>query len=223
MKIIKTGDGSNTIFLEDINETYHSRNGAVQESMHVFIRNGFRFLISTYPRKKIKILEIGFGTGLNAILTALESSKFRQPVEYTGIEPSPLSSETIEMLNYKVILNDLSRENLLLKIHDSDFEKFATIHSFFKFRMIQSTIQAYDPEVEKFDLVYFDAFAPNKQPDIWQKDILEKVFDLLNNRSVFVTYSAQGQVKRDMKNIGFTLHSLQGPPGKKEMIRGIKN
>jgi tRNA U34 5-methylaminomethyl-2-thiouridine-forming methyltransferase MnmC len=223
MKIIKTGDGSNTIFIEDINETYHSRHGAIQESMHVFIKNGYRFLISTYPRKIIKIFEMGFGTGLNTILTALESWKFRQPVEYTGIEPFPLSSKMIEMLNYKVILNDLSKGNLLARIHNSGSERFETIHSFFKFKKIHSTIQTYDPKAEKFDLVYFDAFAPNKQPEMWQRDILEKIFNLLNRKSVFVTYSAQGQVKRDLKNIGFALHSLQGPPGKKEMIRGIKN
>ena len=223
MKIIKTGDGSNTIFLEDINETYHSRHGAVQESKHVFIKNGFRFLVSTYPRKTIKIFEMGLGTGLNAILTALEAKKFRQSVEYTGIESFPLSNETIEKLNYKVILSDLENENFLTKMHDSEHEQFVTIHSFFKFRMIRSTLQTYNPKAEKFDLVYFDAFAPNKQPEIWHKDVLEKVFNLMNRRSVFVTYSAQGQVKRDLKNIGFTLHTLQGPPGKKEMIRGIKN
>ena len=222
MKIIKTGDGSNTIFLEDIDETYHSRHGAVQESMHVFIKNGFRFQISNYPRNVIKIFEMGLGTGLNAVLTALESIKFRQQVEYTSVEPYPLTSKTIALLNYKNILNNIAADEYLTKIHEIDFDQFESLHSFFKFRKICSTIQDYESKTEKYNLIYFDAFAPNKQPEIWHKDILNKVFMFLDEKSVFVTYCAQGQVKRDLKNVGFTLQSLQGPPGKKEMIRGIK-
>jgi tRNA U34 5-methylaminomethyl-2-thiouridine-forming methyltransferase MnmC len=223
MKIIKTDDGSDTIFSEEINETYHSRHGAVQESRHVFIKNGFRFLVSTFPKKTVKIFELGLGTGLNAVLTVIESLKFQQPVEYTAIEPYPLSKEVIDQLNYKTILDESTRDDYLMRIHTIDFEKYETLHTFFRFRKICTTIQKFDPKTEKFNLVYYDAFAPNKQPETWQRQMLQKVYDFLDNNSVFVTYCAQGQVKRDLKDIGFKLSTLQGPPGKKEMILCVKN
>ena len=146
MKIINTSDGSNTIFLKDLNETYHSRHGAVQESIHVFLKNGFRYLLSQQPGTSIRIFELGLGTGLNAVLTAIDSMKFRTPVEYTSIEPYPLSVEIIDQLNYENILSDTPEKNLLNEIHRTDWEEFITIHSFFRFRKIKSTIQDYNPE-----------------------------------------------------------------------------
>jgi tRNA U34 5-methylaminomethyl-2-thiouridine-forming methyltransferase MnmC len=222
MKIINTGDGSNTILLEDIDETYHSRHGAVQESIHVFLKNGFRYLLSEQPGKRIQIFELGLGTGLNAVLTALDSRKFRILVEYTSLEPYPVSKDIIEMLNFDVIFNNPSDKSMLKEIHSMKWEEFKILHPYFKFRKLKTTIQDYNPGKDSYNLVYFDAFAPNKQPEIWHKDILKKVFNILSGESVFVTYCAQGQVKRDLREIGFTVESLQGPPGKKEMIRAIK-
>ena len=166
---------------------------------------------------------MGFGTGLNTILTALDALKFCIPVEYTSIESIPLSNDIITLLNYEGFIHDTSEGNLINEIHHAEWENFESVHAFFKLRKIQTTIQDFNPESDRFNLVYFDAFAPNKQPEVWQKRILKKVFDLLTEKSAFVTYCAQGQVKRDLKDIGCTLHTIPGPPGKKEMIRGIKH
>jgi tRNA U34 5-methylaminomethyl-2-thiouridine-forming methyltransferase MnmC len=222
MKIISTGDGSSTIYMEDIDETYHSRNGAIQESIHVFVKNGFRFLLSTRPYNDIQVFELGFGTGLNAVLTAIDSIKFRKPVKYTSLEPFPLPGEIIDQLDFGRMLNHHSGVSYLKEIHNSGWEEYHNIHPYFRIRKIKSTIQDYDPKSNQFNLVYFDAFAPAKQPEIWDKNMLTKIFNLLTEKSVFVTYCAQGQVKRHMREIGFKVQTLQGPPGKKEMIRGIK-
>jgi tRNA U34 5-methylaminomethyl-2-thiouridine-forming methyltransferase MnmC len=223
MKIIRTDDGSNTIFLEDLNETYHSRYGALQESNHVFIKNGFRYLISDPTDRSIRIFELGLGTGLNAVLTALESRKLRIPVEYTSIEPNPVPEGIVEQLDYARVLRHPSGKFILREIHNADWEVFTTLHPHFRFRKINTTIQDLGNGIKGFDLVYYDAFAPNRQPELWHIDILGKIYDLMDEKAVFVTYCAKGQVKRDLRDIGFTVQTVQGPPGKKEMIRGIKH
>jgi tRNA U34 5-methylaminomethyl-2-thiouridine-forming methyltransferase MnmC len=223
MKIIDTGDGSRTLFLEEINETYHSKHGAVQESLHVFIKNGLRYMFSEKPGRLLRIFELGLGTGLNALLTANESAKYKIPVEYTSLEPFPVPIEVIKELGYDEVIAYPYGDKVMNEIHECGWEKFHSIHSFFKIRKIHKTIRQYSAESKHFNLVYFDAFAPNKQPEIWQKDILRKVYDLMTGKSALVTYCAKGQVKRDMKDIGYTVHTLQGPLGKKEMIRGFKD
>ena len=222
MKIIRTDDGSHTIYLEKLDETYHSRYGALQESNHVYIKNGFRYVIGDLLDRPVRIFELGLGTGLNAVLTLLESRKLRIPVEYTSIEPNPVSYDIIELLDYPKLLNHPSGKDNLHKIHNDDWGEFSILHSHFRFRKIMTTIQDLGSDIEGFDLVYFDAFAPGKQPEMWHIDILEKVYNLMNDRAVFVTYCAKGKVKRDLRDIGLSVQTLQGPPGKKEMIRALK-
>lgn len=223
MKLLLTNDGSYTLMVEELNETYHSRHGAIQESKHVFIKNGFRPILGKHPGQLIRIFELGLGTGLNALLTALESEKLAVKVEYTCIEPFPIPENIVDQLNYhKVISNPFVKDYYDL-IHSQSWDKFNNIHPFFKFRKIQSKIQEYSCDKKYFQLAYYDAFAPNKQPEMWQKEILRKVYNFLGGKSMFVTYCAQGQVKRDLRSLGFAVHTLQGPPGKKEMIRGEKD
>lgn len=223
MKLLLTDDGSHTLMVEDLNETYHSRHGAIQESKHVFLKNGFRYILGKYPGKIIRIFELGLGTGLNALLTAIESEKLAIPVEYTSIEPFPIPKAIIEKLNYNQVLDNPSAKAYFDQIHSRNWDKLNNINPFFRFRKIKSSIQDFKGEEAYFHLVYYDAFAPNKQPEIWKKEILEKVFSFLAKESAFVTYCAQGQVKRDLRASGFEVHALQGPPGKKEMTRGHKS
>jgi len=223
MKLLLTNDGSHTLMVEELNETYHSRHGAIQESKHVFIKNGFRHILGKHPGELIRIFELGLGTGLNVLLTALESEKLAVPVEYTSIEPFPIPEKIFDQLNYHKLINNPSVKDYFDRIHSLTWDKLNNIHPFFKFRKIHSTIQEYSCDDKYFQLVYYDAFAPNKQPEMWHKDILQKVYDFLGGKSIFVTYCAQGQVKRDLRSSGFTVLTLQGPPGKKEMIRGEKD
>ena len=223
MKLLLTNDGSHTLMVEELNETYHSRNGAIQESKHVFIKNGFRYILGKHPGKLVRIFELGLGTGLNALLTAMESQKLSVPVEYTSIEPFPILKEIVDQLNYHKIINNPSVKDYFDRIHSLSWDKFINIHSFFRFRKVHSTIQEFKGDEKYFQLVYYDAFAPNKQPEIWQRDILQKVFSYLAKDSAVVTYCAQGQVKRDLKASGFTVETSQGPRGKKEMTRGLKD
>lgn len=223
MKLLVTYDGSHTLMVEELNETYHSRHGAIQESKHVFIKNGFRHILGKHPGELIRIFELGLGTGLNALLTALESEKLAVPVEYTSIEPFPIPEKIIDQLNYHKLIKNPSVKDYFDRIHSLPWDKLNNIHPFFKFRKIHSAVQEYSCDEKYFQLVYYDAFAPNKQPEIWHKDILQKVYDFLGEKSIFVTYCAQGQVKRDLRSSGFKVLTLQGPPGKKEMIIGEKD
>ncbi|MGD9328845.1 MAG: tRNA (5-methylaminomethyl-2-thiouridine)(34)-methyltransferase MnmD [Cyclobacteriaceae bacterium] len=222
MKLLLTNDGSHTLMVEELNETYHSVHGALQESRHVFIKNGFRYILGKNPRKPLRIFELGLGTGLNALLTAMESHKLSVQVEYTCIEPYPVPEVIISQLNFHEILDLPFVKDYFGKIHSVGWDQMNHIHSFFKFRKVQSTIQEFNISAGYFHLVYYDAFAPNKQPEMWQRDVLQKVYGILSKESALVTYCAQGQVKRDLKASGFTVQSLQGPPGKKEMTRGLK-
>ena len=223
MKLLLTDDGSHTLMVEELDETYHSRHGALQESRHVFIKNGFRYILSKNPGKPLRIFELGLGTGLNALLTVIESQKLSVPVEYTSIEPFPIQKAIIEKLNFHKVIDLPLAKDYFDQIHSVGWDKMSRLHPYFMLRKINSTLQEFNAEDGYFHLVYYDAFAPNKQPEIWQRDILKKVYKFLSKQSAFVTYCAQGQVKRDLKASGFTVQSLQGPPGKKEMTRGLKD
>lgn len=223
MKIILTGDGSSTLFYEALNETYHSTHGALQESNHVFLKNGFIYSIDNYRADKIRLFELGLGTGLNAVITAIESLNRKIMVEYWTVEPNPLIKEIIDQLEYGSVLCHPDGTSTLNRIHEAAWEEHVEINPFFKLYKIKSTIQELNIGYMAFDVVYYDAFAPSKQPEMWDKDILEKVCSMMAPGAIFVTYCASGQVKRDLKAIGMILQTLPGPPGKHEMIRGIKS
>jgi tRNA U34 5-methylaminomethyl-2-thiouridine-forming methyltransferase MnmC len=212
-----TGDGSKTIFLPELNETYHSSNGAVQESVHVFIQNGLDLV---GKKGTIRILEVGFGTGLNALLSAGWAENNNQSIHYIGIEANPLRPALCFQLDYPRHIGQNTE-----KIYDAlircNWEIDNQLSTHFSIQKREVKIQDFEA-VENVDLIYFDAFGPRVQAEMWGYPILEKMFQSLNSKGSLVTYCAQGQFKRDLKSVGFILESLPGPPGKREMTRATR-
>jgi tRNA U34 5-methylaminomethyl-2-thiouridine-forming methyltransferase MnmC len=216
-EIKTTSDGSHTLYVPQLDEHYHSIHGAIQESRHVFIESGIKSLF----KSPIKVLEVGFGTGLNALLTALWSNKANIEVHYTGIECFPIDMKLNESLNYPQVLEEKESIEYFTKIISSLWHNESKIHSCFTLHKIESRIQEYHPN-HKVDIIYFDAFGPNIQEEIWEINVLKNMYNSLNDNGVFVTYSAKGQLKRDLKGLGFKVESIPGPPGKREMTRAVK-
>jgi len=212
-----TGDGSKTIFLPELNETYHSSNGAVQESRHIFIENGLDLV---EKQGAILILEVGFGTGLNALLTASWAEMNNQSIHYIGIEAKPLSPELCFQLDYPRHIGQ-NVEKIYNALIRCDWEMDNQLTTHFSIQKREVKIQDF-AAVENVDLIYFDAFGPRVQAEMWEYPILEKMYQSLNAGGALVTYCAQGQFKRDLKSVGFILESFPGPPGKREMTRATR-
>ena len=211
-----TADGSPTLYVPELDETYHSMHGSVQEARHVFIENGLRFVAT--ESKQVNILEVGFGTGLNALLTALYAKENAIRVNYVGLEAFPVEEAIWKEINY---LTDAEARTLYTKIMAHPFGETISIDlnfSLFKeAKLIQDWV-ANGP----FDLIYYDAFGPRAQAEMWELPIFEKLYSLLNVGGALVTYCAQGQFKRHLKSLGMRVENLPGPPGKREMTRGTK-
>jgi len=208
-EIILTGDGSHTISVPEMNVTYHSVHGAIQESVHVFIQAGLR------------VLEIGFGTGLNALLTLLEADKHMNRIYYTAVELYPLNETEISQLNYCEQLNVPHYKPLFEKMHQCEWEEMSEITD--NFRLTKTKCNLLDFSTENlFYLIYFDAFDPAAQPGLWTKEVFEKLYSMLNEGGIVVTYCSKGDVRRAMQSAGFHIEKIPGPPGKKEMIRATK-
>lgn len=219
VKIITTSDGSHSLFNEELNETYHSIHGAIQESVHVFIQSGLTYFIEKFNPKNVSILEIGFGTGLNALLTIQAAQQSSSSFQYKTLEAFPLEEEVWSQLNYGDTLN--SKENFD-SLHRVSWEEQHDITPNFLFQKHHIKLQDVVLKPSSFDIIFFDAFAPNKQPELWEIVTLKKVTDTLRTNGVFVTYCAKGQLKRDLKSAGLTVETIPGPPGKKEMVRAVK-
>lgn len=216
--IIQTRDGSTTIHIEEWDECYHSRFGAIQEAQHVFIKNG----LSLFENSAISILEIGFGTGLNAFITFLESKKLNQTVDYVGVEAYPVSAEEVVSMNYVVALNAENESELFEKMHECNWEEPIILREDFVFTK-RNQYFADIADIERFDLIYFDAFGFDVQPELWSTAIFKKMHVALKPKGVLVTYAARGVVKRSMNEVGFRVEKLEGPPGKREMFRARKD
>jgi tRNA U34 5-methylaminomethyl-2-thiouridine-forming methyltransferase MnmC len=215
-QIIKTEDGSDTIFVPELNEHYHSIHGAVQESKHIFINSGFCFC----KADPINIFEVGFGTGLNALLTALNCAEGSRVVNYTTVEKYPVGEEIINILNHKHITGD-SGSNIYSLIHSAEWNRSVSIFRNFTLTKIKDDLTTWLPS-GRYDLIYFDAFGPDKQPEMWKLEIFEKIAGITNTNGVLVTYSAKGEVKRNLRACGFDVDLLPGPPGKRQIIRAVK-
>jgi tRNA U34 5-methylaminomethyl-2-thiouridine-forming methyltransferase MnmC len=218
-EIIVTKDGSHSIAVPDLNVSYHSIHGALQESRHVFIEAGLNYLLNNSNCQPVWIFEMGLGSGLNAFLTAIEAEKQKTKIHYTGVEQFPLSSEEASSLNYAKFLQ---HKDLFQKMHQSEWNKDVMLSANFILRKENVDLINYSGD-NHFDLIYYDAFAPNAQPELWTKEIFQKLFDLLNPNGVLATYCSKGDVRRAMIAAGFSVKKLPGPPGKREMLRAIKN
>ena len=221
--IITTADGSKTIQIEEWNEQYHSVHGAIQEAKHVFIKEGLYHYCSANSADSnvVSILEIGFGTGLNAFITLLEADKLKTKIHYFGVEAFPVGIEEMNQLNYVEQLHAKNQDHLLKQMHESSWEVEQNISSFFtltKQKKIFSDIK----DINTYDIIYFDAFGSRVQPELWTETIFKKMYDALKINGVLVTYSAKGSVRRAMQTVGFEVERLQGPPGKREMLRASK-
>jgi tRNA U34 5-methylaminomethyl-2-thiouridine-forming methyltransferase MnmC len=215
-ELILTADGSHTLYVPDMDEHYHSIHGAIQESLFIFIKNGFEVCRAN----PLNILEIGFGTGLNAFLTAIKSIDGERIVNYTTVEKYPLAENITSSLNYHNFTGADTRE-LFSLIHSSPWNTEVSICKNFILRKIEADITNCLPE-GAYDLIYFDAFGPDKQPEMWSDDVFNRIASLTRENGIFVTYSAKGKVKRILKECGFVVSLLPGPPGKRQIIRADK-
>ena len=217
-EIIETGDGSSTIFIPEWNEHYHSSHGALQEAQHVFISNGLNQKTEDY----LTVLEMGFGTGLNALLTYFATEKRNQYVHYIGVEAFPPSEEEWRAMNYTDFSKDAEANEVYEALNSSEWNKNISLSEHFVIDKRQVKFQELELKPETVDLIYYDAFGPRVQPELWSTEIFQKLFDALSENGILVTYCAKGQVKRDLKSVGFEVEALPGPPGKREMTRAIK-
>jgi tRNA U34 5-methylaminomethyl-2-thiouridine-forming methyltransferase MnmC len=215
-QIISTYDGSHTIYVPELDEHYHSIHGAVQESRYIFINNGFD-ICNANP---LNIFEVGFGTGLNTLLTAIKSRVGVKEVNYTSIEKYPITKKFINSLNHHYFAGKEGIEIYNL-IHSSAWNITVKICKNFNLKKIKGDFTA-EPPTGRYDLIYFDAFGPDKQPEMWTREMFEGISAVTNKNGLLVTYSAKGEVKRNLKACGFDVTLLPGPPGKREIIRAVK-
>jgi tRNA U34 5-methylaminomethyl-2-thiouridine-forming methyltransferase MnmC len=214
LKLITSDDGSHTLFVPELNENYHSTYGAATESMHVYIANG----LNAIGKTNITILEVGFGTGLNALLTLL--NKGQKTIHYIAVEKFPLPMETWKELNHGKQFGPEAAA-LFSALHLANWNEQVSVAQNFTIHKINGDFRKITIP-QNHDLVYFDAFGPEKQPDLWQLPVFEKVFNTMNNHGILVTYCAKGQVRRTLQQVGFTTERLPGPPRKREMLRATK-
>ena len=216
-EIITTADGSKTIQIKEWQEQYHSKHGAIQEAYHVFIRSG----LDLFKNRDLSILEIGFGTGLNALITLLEHEKLGLTIYYTGIEAYPVSREELDQLNYLEALDAIAHKGDFQQMHKSGWGEDVEIKTNFKLRKEQKDFKDISSS-QLYDLVYFDAFGARVQPELWTVEIFQIMFEALKPQGYLVTYAAKGSVRRAMLSVGFLVERLPGPPGKREMLRARK-
>lgn len=216
-EIIITSDGSTTIRIPDWNENYHSTHGAIQEAKHVFIKNGLELFQN---QESVSILEIGFGTGLNAFITFLETLT-KEKVNYIGVEAYPISIEEVKQLNYVSQLEALKYQMIFDKMHTCDWNYQQLIADNFLLTKRKQFFQDIEDK-NQYDLIYFDAFGFPLQPELWSDVIFKKMYDALLPNGILVTYACRSSIKNAMLSVGFSIEKLPGAPGKREMLRATK-
>ncbi|MCT4582818.1 MAG: tRNA (5-methylaminomethyl-2-thiouridine)(34)-methyltransferase MnmD [Flavobacteriales bacterium] len=213
-----SNDGSHTLYRPDIDETYHSIHGAIQEAEHVFIQTGLAPLVK--KKGMLTLLEMGLGTGLNALLTANYSYLVKQQIHYIGLEAFPVAKALIEKLNYVGLIGGTSQKHFNA-IHDSQWGGIGVVNNYMTLQKVEQKLEDFTPH-KTIDLVYYDAFGPNSQAEVWDIQLFKKLCHYMHHGGVLVTYCAKGQVRRDLQTAGFIVERLPGPPGKREMLRAIK-
>ena len=214
-KIIVTSDGSSTLYLPDLNEHYHSTNGAIQEAYHVYIKKG----LHTIKSNEVTVLEIGFGTGLNCFISFLEAAN--KVIHYVGVEAYPVTLDEVAQLNYVTELKASKEKAVFNKMHSVAWEEAHQLAANFWLTKRQQFFKDICYEA-CFDIIYFDAFGPEKQPDLWTEAIFKKMYEALKPNGLLVTYASKGLVKRAMRSVGFKVKRLPGPPGKWHMLQAVK-
>lgn len=217
-EIIATADGSVTIYLPEMQETYHSKFGAVQEAYHVFIKNG----LDLTKGQPVSVLEIGFGTGLNAFITYLESVHSGQEISYTGVEAYPVALDEAAAMNYPEILDAAAHREIFMLMHSCDWGQNQPVNA--NFSLLKRKQFFHDIEDnELYDLIYFDAFGYHAQPELWSAEVFGRMYKALKPKGILVTYACRTVIKKAMQEAGFTTEKLPGPPGKREMLRAYKS
>jgi len=220
-KIEVTEDGSNTLVHPKFNVHYHSVFGAIQESNHVFIDSGLKFQLPNLQDNRCRILEVGFGSGLNAFNTLISSEELSLNIDYVGVEQYPISLETVSQLNFPTAFRREDLQSTFNKMHDVEWEKPVTISENFILEKRQQDIFNLKDEND-YDLIFYDAFGPGAQPELWTAPIFEILYKSLKDQGVLVTYCAQGAARRAMQSVGFTVQRCPGPPSKRHMLRAVK-
>jgi len=220
-KLRITDDGSHTLMVDGLNEHYHSTYGAMAESRHVFIEAGLHKMLEDKPRK-LSILEVGFGTGLNTLLTILDPRLSGIRVNYFGLEAYPIEKELWQELNYPELMQDESAPGLFRELHESEWGTQIEINPGFYLIKIRQKLEDYQHAGEAADLVYFDAFGPDVQPELWTPEMFRKIAKMTAPGGILVTYSCKGSVRRALKAAGFEVEKIPGPKGKREMMRGVR-
>ena len=218
-KLIRTKDNSYTLFVPELDEHYHSVHGALAEAEHIFINAGLKPIEDQSP---ISILEIGFGSGLNACLTALHADAHGLDIFYQGLEKYPVSDDEWQALNYPDIINQAGTEQVMIDLHAAPWSEKTSINPHFKVLKSEIDFRKFQAEENTFDLIYFDAFAPSAQADLWSLAIFQEMFKVLKPGGRLVTYCVKGSVRRTMVEAGFIVEKIPGPPGKREMARAHK-
>ena len=219
VRLITTGDGSDTLFVPELNEHYHSTFGAINESRHIFIEAGLKQIID--KQRVIRILEVGFGTGLNTFLTLMETGRSDTTIHYTTIEAFPLAAVIIQKLNYGSLFPGES--DLFYKIHDAPWDQEVWLTKSFSLLKMKARLENFEFQDKPFHLIYFDAFGPQCQPELWTEEIFKKIFIASHVGAILVTYSAKGEVRRALRKAGFSTERIEGPTGKREITRATKS
>lgn len=219
--ILHTEDGSSTIYSESVDDTYHSIHGAITESKMVYIENGFCYTADIF-KEEIRVFEVGFGTGLNAFLTAIECQNRNTKVYYHAVEAFPVDFSLIQNLNYSKIVNQDTSHSIFVNMHNCNWDKKVKINEFFSLYKEHGKLEGVKIIPNSYNLVYYDAFGPSKQSEMWTFEMIEKVCLGIQKKGVFVTYSTCGELKRMLVKLGFNIEKLQGPPGKREVLRAVK-
>ena len=220
-ELLKTDDGSMTIHLPDINEQYHSKHGALQEANHVFLKMGLHPIMDLYKNKPLSILEIGFGTGLNCLITYVEAKKSNLSIDYTAVEAFPVSMEEWQAMGYGQLMGIPETDDIFKRMHQLPWESKEQLDVSFLLTKQQKDFKDI-VDNKLYNLIYFDAFGARVQPELWTERIFLLMYTALKDNGVLVTYSAKGSVRRAMQAVGFSVERLQGPPGKREMLRATK-
>lgn len=219
-RMVETGDGSHSLYVDELKEHYHSWNGALEESRYVFIKMGLNVLQERFPATEpLRILEIGLGTGLNALVTLQAADR---PIWYTGVEAYPVTTEEAALLNYPELSGEPGAREAFTDLHAAPWDEWHTWRPDFHIYKLQGLIESFTLS-EPVHLIYFDAFAPNKQPDMWTDEVFARMYDMLLPGGRLTTYCAKGSVRRSMQSLGLEIGRPPGPPGKREMLVGDKS